>query len=114
MKSVEGLSTDLGWEARPAMGGTWATGSTPAASFTVAGWGGDTQRQQGSCLSVPAVIPPSNIATPFLYNCCLQPQCTKSKHVVLTLREGGMSAAWSLETLRARGSGLATASLGVM
>lgn len=54
---------------------------------------------------------PSNSATPSsLYSCCLLPQHTKSKHVVLTMGE----AAWSLGTLRARGSGLAAISLSVM
>jgi hypothetical protein len=49
-----------------------------------------------------------------LDNCCLPPQCTESKHVVLTVGEGVILAAWSLGTLRARGSELAAVSLGIM
>lgn len=60
---------------------------------------------------MPLSASPSSITTASLHNCCLPPQCTMSKHVVLGGggREEGMSAAQSVGIA---GAGLAEATQG--
>lgn len=80
-------NTDTGWAGWAEVGlGDW---KQPGLATT--GWGGDTRRQRVSCLSVPTVSPSCSTATtPTLYNCRRPPRRAKSKHVVLTVEEGGL------------------------